>query len=819
MLGKIVSSGSKTHCYSIDTMSLNRLPQRFFQSFPQVNLRTILVVPFVLQIVATVGVVGYLSFISGRQAVQELVFRLETKVSNRLQDRVQNYLAQPHEFHQVVLSSIHSGTLDPNDFSALEKFFWQQIQDHGLVSYAFFGNTQGDLISVKRNDEGRLVSRIRDAATGGERQEYLLDDAGIRTELVKSRPYDGRLRPWYQAAVEAKEPSWSPIHPSFSDGWLEVNAVIPLYDEAGNFQGVLGTELNLTQIRNYLQALDISASGQAFIVEHSGEVVGTSTAESPFITIDVPAAEGETSDQAGENAEEPVKARLNVTQSENRLTRATATHLVETFGGFDQITEATNLTFKLDGELQLVRAMPLQDGRGLDWLMVVTIPESDFMGQIYANTRTTILLCIGTLVVSLIIGGLTARWISRLLQRLNHAAKEIASGKLEQQVKPTQPKELNELGISFNHMATQLQQSFQSLEVLNSSLTEREQQLATYNQTLEQTVQERTQKLLVAEKMAALGQLTAGVAHEINTPLGAIRAANENVVASLQQSLQQLPQLLWQLTPEQITDFMHLATLNQKDSRVHSFREERNLRRGLQQALDEMEIEPAILLADLLSKIGVTTADLDALTSLLKTDQNRQIVQAAHALSMVTTNSQTIRNAVDRAARIVFALKSYTYQDIPEDASTSVSAGIEDVLTLYQGYLKRGVELTKDYAPVPEVPCNAEDLMQIWTNLIHNALQAMDYRGQLGIQIAQQDQQVVVMIRDSGCGISPEHRDRIFEPFFTTKAKGEGTGLGLDIVRRLVEKYHGRIEVKSQPGRTVFQVWLPINRPAIDASA
>ena len=788
--------------------------------------------PFVLQIVGAVGLVGYLSYLNGRQTVQRLTIQLETKLSNRLQEKIQNYLAQPHEFHQITLSSIHSGALDPKDLSALENFFWRQIHDHGLVTYAYFGNTQGDVISVKRGDDGGLVSRIRDSSTGGERQEYRLDAAGNRTELVKSRPYDARLRPWYKAAVEAKQPTWSPIHASFDDNLLEVNAVIPVYDQGGGLQGVLGTELSLTQIRDFLQALTISASGQAFIVEHSGEVVAASTSESPFVIINEQSsgAEGEGEEEGKEEREEgeekegeeeeeeATKARLIATQSQNRLTRATADHLLERFGGFDRIIEAQNLSFKLDGELQLVRAIPLRDGRGLDWLLVVAIPESDFMGRIYANTRITILLCVGALILSLAMGGLTARWIAWPIQRLNRVAKEIAAGNLEPHIEIAQLSELEELGDSFTHMATELKQSFQQLETLNVALSDRERQLEAYNRTLEEEVQQRTRKLLAAEKMAALGQLTAGVAHELNTPLGAIRAANENVVAGLQQSFQQLPQVLLQLTPDQVTAFINLLTLIQKPSEVFSFREERQLRQRLQNTLSEQGVDPAERLADLLSKIGIAPAEVNALESLLQTGQNLQILEAAYAISMMTTNSQTICTAVDRAARIVFALKSYTHQDVPDSASTSIPAGIDAVLTLYQNHLKRGIELIKDYAPVPDVPCNAEDLMQVWTNLIHNALQAMNYRGQLGIRTVQQDQQAVVTISDTGCGILPEHRARIFEPFFTTKAKGEGTGLGLDIVRRIVEKYQGRIEVESQPGQTIFQVWLPLEQPASSGS-
>ncbi|MEM9905437.1 MAG: ATP-binding protein [Cyanobacteria bacterium P01_D01_bin.44] len=799
-------------------MLLNRFSQCLVRRVSQVDLRTILVVPFVLQIVGTVGVVGYLSYITGQQAIHQLAIELETGIGNRLQEKIQDYLAVPHEFHHITLSSIRSGTLDPNDFLALEKFFWQHISDHGFVSNAYYGNAQGDVISIKRDSQGRLVSRVRDPSTAGERQNYLLDEAGRRTELIESRPYDARLRPWYKAAMATKQHSWSPIHTSVSDNLLELSAVVPVYDGAGTLQGILGTDLNLAQINHFLRSLNITASGQVFIVEPSGEIVAISTPESPLAIADSQATELALDGGYRESEESGSQSRLLVTQSRNPLTRATADYLLTKFGSFDQITNSQNLSFKLDGKLQLVRVMPLQDQRGLNWLMVMAIPESDFMGQIYDNIRTTVLLCVGALIFSLVIGGLTTRWITQPIQRLNRAAKEIAHGNLAQQVEITQSKELGELGNAFNHMAGQLKQSFQALEALNIALSDREQQLETYNRTLEQEVQERTQKLLLTEKMAALGQLTAGVAHELNTPLGAVRAANENVLAGLQQSFRQLPRVLLQLNPEQITAFSTLVKLTQKPAQIRSFREERQLRKTLQKTLSEQGVEPAETLADLLSKIGVTLPDLDALASLLQTPENYQIIEAAHTISMMTTNSQTIRTAVDRAARIVFALKSYTqkghpHQAVANNVTASVAEGIDAVLTLYQNHLKRGIELTKDYAPVPDVPCDAESLMQVWTNLIHNALQAMNYRGQLGIHVAQQAQAVVVTVSDTGCGILPEHQARIFEPFFTTKPRGEGTGLGLDIVRRIVEKYHGRIEVESQPGHTVFRVWLPLERP------
>jgi signal transduction histidine kinase len=142
---------------------------------------------------------------------------------------------------------------------------------------------------------------------------------------------------------------------------------------------------------------------------------------------------------------------------------------------------------------------------------------------------------------------------------------------------------------------------------------------------------------------------------------------------------------------------------------------------------------------------------------------------------------------------------------------TNITEGIDVVLTIYHNLFKQGVEVTKNYQAVPPILCLPDELNQVWTNLIHNAIQAMENQGELEIAVFQQNGQVVVQITDSGPGIPDNVKDRIFEPFFTTKAAGEGSGLGLDIVRKIVEKHRGKIEVESRPGRTTFSIMLPIN--------
>jgi len=344
-----------------------------------------------------------------------------------------------------------------------------------------------------------------------------------------------------------------------------------------------------------------------------------------------------------------------------------------------------------------------------------------------------------------------------------------------------------------------------------------------YN-NLEQKVRERTQKLsqtleelkatqdtlIKSEKMAALGQLIAGIAHEINTPLGAIRASNSNIVSDLNSSLEQIPQLLEQLPKHQQANFLQLLDRLKNHNHSLSSREERQLRRSLKQELDTYGLSDTHNLADVLVQMGITE-NITTFLPLLQDSQRDLIIEVANNVSRLYRDGNNITLAVERASKIVFALKSYIHQDSSGSLiPTNITSGIDIVLTIYQNQLKQGIEVIKEYQEVPEILGYPEQLNQVWTNLIHNALQAMKNVGKLKIQVFEQGGEIVVQITDSGSGIPPEIKSRIFEPFFTTKAAGEGTGLGLDIVQKVLKLHQGRIEVESEPGLTTFTVFLPV---------
>ncbi len=323
--------------------------------------------------------------------------------------------------------------------------------------------------------------------------------------------------------------------------------------------------------------------------------------------------------------------------------------------------------------------------------------------------------------------------------------------------------------------------------------------------------------LVQSEKMAALGQLVAGIAHEINTPLGAVKSSIGSIGLNLRSLIDLLPALLHELGPADEDLFLSLVAHGTRPDRAQTTaREQRQLRKALTARLETAAVANARVTADALVDMGLDEAAADRFVPLLRGPNGTKALDAALRLSQMMQGTGTIAAAADRAAKIVFALKTFSRFDAGADmVPANLRDGLDTVLTLYHNQIKHGIELVQDYHPVPPIPCRPDELNQVWTNLVHNALQAMDHKGRLTIRLFEADGRAVVSIADTGCGIPDDIRDRIFEPFFTTKKAGEGSGLGLDIVRKIVERHGGTIEVFSQPGHgTTFTVRLPLAQSA-----
>ena len=263
--------------------------------------------------------------------------------------------------------------------------------------------------------------------------------------------------------------------------------------------------------------------------------------------------------------------------------------------------------------------------------------------------------------------------------------------------------------------------------------------------------------------MAALGQLIAGVAHEINTPLGAIQLAVDNLSTFLTQTLTQLPPFFRSLSEVEYQDFLALllkAFQNTEETTL-SFKEQRRLKRALVHRLEEQGIDNATNLVDTLIEIGVYE-DIDRFIPLLTGLDHKTILNIAYKLASLQQSTQSIASSSKRAAKVVFALKSFArFDSVGEKVEANIIEGIETVLTLYHSQLKYGVEVKRYYDVVPPVLCYPDELNQVWTNLIHNALQAMDYQGTLSIVVKKANNQVVISVTDTGTGIQEEIKQKI----------------------------------------------------------
>jgi signal transduction histidine kinase len=212
-----------------------------------------------------------------------------------------------------------------------------------------------------------------------------------------------------------------------------------------------------------------------------------------------------------------------------------------------------------------------------------------------------------------------------------------------------------------------------------------------------------------------------------------------------------------------------------------------------------------------LARRNIKPQALESLFATLDADTARAALVRIAASVEIATLLNEIESGTSRISDLVRAIKEYTYMDQSPVQNVDIVKSLETTLTILNHKLKRGVVVHRDYERVPLlVNSFGSELNQVWTNIIDNAIDAMGGKGELRVRTYRDDNCVVVEIADNGPGISPEIQAHMFEPFFTTKAVGQGTGLGLDTVQRIVKKHRGNIEVNSKPGDTCFQVWLPL---------
>lgn len=326
-----------------------------------------------------------------------------------------------------------------------------------------------------------------------------------------------------------------------------------------------------------------------------------------------------------------------------------------------------------------------------------------------------------------------------------------------------------------------------------------------------------TESMLIQnEKMAALGTLAAGLAHELNNPAAAIQRST----AQLRDTLAERERLAAELTtlvndPHQKETLGALQEQSVKGAASPppfdplTLNEQEYL---LQEWLEDHSVGQAWELAPVLVSSGWERRELERLAEQFSPERLPVVVRWLAANSSIYSLLDEVAKSAEAMSEIVKAVKTYSYLDQAPIQEVDVRESLENTLVLLRPKIKAGVSIKRDYADdVPRIEAYGSELNQVWTNILDNAIYAMQSRGELALHTCARDSDVIVEIVDNGPGIPSELQRRIFEPFFTTKAPGVGTGLGLHIAYNIVvHKHHGRIEVSSRPGETRFQVLLPV---------
>lgn len=556
--------------------------------------------------------------------------------------------------------------------------------------------------------------------------------------------YEPRKEPGYHDAVRAGKQIWGRI--TSWEGYPEILSICagyPIYNNNRTLQGVLTADLRLSQISDFLRQLTVSPSGKIFIIERDGLLVASSSEELPFKIINKKAH------------------RINAINSSDISIESTANYLHQTFGSFREIKENKNLQFIHNGSRQFVHTAPWQDKFGLNWLVVVVVPESDFTEQINANTRTTILLCAGALLLAVGLGIFTSRRIIQSIFSIVTASEAIAAGKLNQKVQDSNVRELGILAGSFNSMAQQLRESFTLLENNNEQLEirvrERTKELseALYNLQITQS------QLVQTEKMSSLGQMVAGIAHEINNPVSFIHG---NVGC----------------TKEYVAQLLEIIDLYQKHYP--------NPADEIQEYSQDFDVD---FLKEDLQKILISMQE--------GTNRIKDIVLNLRNFSRLDESNLKkvdLRSGLE-SSLLILQHRMKSTDEIP------------------------AIEVIKNYADLPKIECYPGLLNQVFMNILSNAIDALQ---ELHIHPTSHNKPTIIIstemspencaivrIQDNGPGIATNLISKIFDPFFTTKPVGKGTGLGLSIAYQIVrDKHQGSLVCTSTPGEgTEFAILIP----------
>lgn len=869
----------------------------FFQNAR--SLKYIIIVPFLIQIFLLTIIISSLSFYYGQKTVNNITEQLLSEIGARVENKVQEYISQINLIIQMNADAIELKQLETNNSNSLTEYFWKQLKKLPDISYIYWGDRAGNFYGTFRLSNETLGYSISNKSLGEKNYFYRILEDGSKGEFLQPPEiFDPRIRPWYQKAVASNRQIWTPIYTEYTTKKRTISSAFPVFKE-GKVIGVVGVDIIFDRLYQFFSRLKVGENGDVLLINDAGEIIMSSSNGQKFISYN--------------NEEE--KKLFNISTNPDPLIRSINDFITKNYNNIDSIVTTKKSFLSVNNKREYIYLSPISDNSGLNWLIVVAVPESDFMQALYTNTNNTVLLCLIALLIAFIVGILTTEWITRPILQINKTAKLLAAGKWDKKIKENRSDELGELLRSFNKMAAELDKSISNIKQSETRLAnfleaipigvfviDRNGRPYYANQASDRILGKKLIPETPPESLIETYQLyKAGTnnlyPNHLNPILIALKKGKSKTIENMEVH-KNGERVLLQVFANPIFDkndrveyaivaFFDITKRKQIEAERISFTkqlEAKNKALKFAQAklkhynltLEEKVLERTIQLETAqkqiiaeqnLKNLGRSVAGichevnnpmqaigslsdgciklLDKVSKELEplNDLSFQIEKSQANIAKLSKYLKTIDTYTERASTILKTMlsqinpktnshNSNNYFDIKEELKSQETVNFNDFLdSLFKIiiYSKRQeysldtlLSKTNYDSSIPPIKIPLTDFSRIFTNLINNACDAAieKYNNEINkenyflpkisISTSLVFNSVRINISDNGAGIPRNIAPKLFEPFATTKRNGKGTGLGLYITQKLVEKNEGEINWFRENESTTFTVTLPI---------